>query len=159
MTATAIILMVAGILVAVIGFLVLLMSVIFWFFSRVSGWRRLAERYHYPQGPVGTLHHRQTVKVGSVRWRWAMTVGLSDYGLYLCPSPLIGPLRRLVGHPPVLIPWSDIQYAGPGTIYFFWRALGLCPCTELAVGNPRIASITVTDRLYALFAPWLQNRG
>lgn len=158
MTGTTIVLLVVGILVAAIGFVVVLMFIIFRFFSHLSGWRRLVERYHYPQGPVGTLHRAQTVKVGPVRWRWSMTVGLSDHGLYLSPSPPIGPLRSLVSHAPVLIPWSELYYVGPGTIYFFWRVLGLCPCTELAIGNPRITSLTMPDVLYARLAPWLQGR-
>ena len=151
LTAGIIVLMVGGILVAVFVFLILLMSLIYGLFRGQSGWDRLTERYACPQGPVGTLHERQTVKVGPVRWRWSMTVGLSEYGLYLCPNVPIGPLRGLVRHPPLLIPWSDLHVLGPGHIYLLWE------CTELAVGNPKIASLTVPNGLLALFQPYLNS--
>ena len=151
MTGATIVLMVVGIIVVVFLWMTLLMAVIYGIFRRTSGWQALSERYPAPEGVVGTLYHRQTVKVGAVRWRWAMTVGISDYGLYLAPSPSIGPFRRLVRHAPLLIPWSEIHVVGPGRIYLLWQ------CTELAIGEPKIASITVPDGLLALLAPHIPS--
>jgi len=149
LTGATIVLMVVGILVVVFLWLAFLMALIYGIFRRTSGWQALAERHPAPDGLPGTLYHRQTVKVGAVRWRWAMTVGISDYGLYLAPSPPLGPFRGLLRHPPILIPWSEIRVVGPGHIYLLWE------CTELAVGEPKIASITVPNGLLALLAPHL----
>jgi hypothetical protein len=148
-TPAEVVVLIVGILVVCFVWLVVLMAAIFWFFRSQSAWPQMAQRYPAPPGPVGTLHPRQTVKVGPVRWRWSMTIGLSDYGLYLEPSIPFGPLRGLIGHPPLLIPWQEIHIVGPGCIYLLWE------CTELAVGNPRIASLTVPNTLLELLKPYL----
>ncbi len=149
MTALAIVVMVVGILVGVFVMLVVMMSIIYGVFRGQSGWDALAARFAATQGPVGQLYERQTIKVGPVRWRWSMRVGLSEYGLYLEPAMPIGPLRAVVRHPPLLIPWSELYIVGPGHIYLLWE------CTELGVGNPKIASLTVPNGLLALLQPYL----
>jgi len=149
-TAESIVLLVVGILVVTFVWLIVLMSVLFWFFRRQSRWTQLAERYPAPPGPVGTLHRGQTVKVGPVRWRRSMTVGLGESGLYLEPVMSMGSLRGLIGHPPLLIPWSEVRVVGPGHIYLLWE------CTELAVGEPKITSLTVPNGLLALLQPYLR---
>ena len=149
MSTSAILLIAIGIPVFILVFLVSFMALLFYIFSRVSGWSTLAQRYGAKFEPDGTLYQRQTIKVGSVRWRFAAMVGVSPSGLYLAVTPRFGPLRRLIPQPPLLIPWSDIKVVGPGHIYLGWQAV------ELSVGNPRITSLTVPQRLYQILAPYL----
>jgi hypothetical protein len=109
----------------------------------------MVERYGAAAGPTGQLYTHQTIKVGAVRWRWSMTVGVSETGLHLEPTALFPPLRAIMQSPPVLIPWSEIHVVGPGRLYLGWVG------TELAVGNPKITSITVTDAMYEVLAPYI----
>ncbi len=127
------------------------MALLFFIFSHKSGWTVLARSYAATSEPVQTVYTKQTIKVGGVRWRFATTVGISSAGLYLSVHPLRWPLSRFVQHPPLLIPWKDIKVVGPGYIYL------LMPSTELSIGNPEIASLTVTNNVYEAIAPHLDG--
>lgn len=77
-----------------------------------SGWSALAGRYRRYEGtPGGTRYAKQTLKVGSVRWRRCVDVVVSDSGLYLEAR---APFYRVR---PVLIPWSDLVWAGDTRLY------------------------------------------
>lgn len=89
-------LVLAGVLVWIgIGFLI----------SRVGGWAALAAAYEHSGEFQGDLLRFQTA-----RMRWGtnygncLTVGATSRGLYLA---VLFFLR--IGHPPLLIPWTDIS--------------------------------------------------
>src|SRR6185312_6478184 len=73
--------------------------------SRANAWRQLS-RHFRTQAPFPAA--RWTFQSGYMRYRVRMgnvlTVGADCHGLYLAVLPLF----RL-GHPPLLIPWSEIE--------------------------------------------------
>lgn len=74
-----------------------------WFGSRVCGWRRLAEAY--PSTSEFNCETRPTsARVGSCTYNGILNVGASEAGLYLIPALIYRPF-----HPPLLIPWDDID--------------------------------------------------
>jgi hypothetical protein len=127
------------------------MALLFLIFAHTSGWAALARFYSVTSEPMQTVYKKQTIKVGGVRWRFAATVGISSWGLYLAVNPFNWPLSRFVQHPPLLIPWVGIKVVGSGHIYL------LMPAMVLSVGNPEIALISVTNNIYEAMVPYLGN--
>jgi hypothetical protein len=84
--------------------------VAFWVFvcfiiGLVSGWRLLSKRFSCPKG----LFHGQTWSFRRARMRLlanygnCLNFGADESGLYMSIFPIFR-----VGHPPLLIPWSEI---------------------------------------------------
>jgi hypothetical protein len=142
LTAFVIIFIILGIFVLLFALVALIMALVFFMLFQMGSWKSLAQHYGTTSDPTGTIYKGQTIKVGAIRWRFATTIGVSAHGLYISVAPLPGFLSRIVQHPPLLIPWSDIRFVGPGHIYQLWQAV------ELSIGNPSITSITVTKKLY-----------
>jgi hypothetical protein len=151
LTTFAIIFIILGTFVLLFVLVALSMTLIFFMFFHMGEWKSLAQQYGTTSDPTGTIYKRQTIKVGSIRWRYATTIGVSLHGLYISVAPLPGFLSRMVQHPPLLIPWSHIRVVGSGHIYLLWQAV------ELSIGNPIITSITVTQKLYEVLAPYLRR--
>jgi hypothetical protein len=152
LAAFPIILIILCTIVLLLFIVALLMSLIFFMLFQMGAWRSLAQHYGTTSNPTGTIYKGQTIKVGAIRWRFTTTIGASAQGLYIAVAPLPGFLSRIVQHPPLLIPWPDIRVVGPGHIYQLWQAI------EFSIGNPQIASITVTKKLYEeVLSPYLHT--
>ncbi|NQT12401.1 MAG: hypothetical protein HQ582_06625 [Planctomycetes bacterium] len=106
---------------------------------RLSGWSALARRYRCDQQPEGKLYHSQTVRMTHVRsnW-WPFSVYVSSVNICIAAKGVHFSLSTLLrlGHPPLLIPWSDLRRLG-GRRFMFWRFI------RFSVGNPPIANITI----------------
>lgn len=72
--------------------------------SSASGWMKLAGRFHHPDKFEGKCHHFQSARMKLVNFNSALVIGVSPQGLYLRPMILF----RFF-HPPLLIPWAEIQ--------------------------------------------------
>lgn len=71
--------------------------------AQLSGWSRLAVYYRTPTDFSGRKWEFQTGRLRWARYRGCLTIGTNSEYLYLAVFPLFR-----VGHPPLLIPWSDI---------------------------------------------------
>ncbi len=152
MTALAIIFIILGTFVLLFVLVALSVAFIFFMLFHMGKWKSLAQQCGTASNPTGTVYKGQTIKVGNIRWRYATTIGVSTRGLYISVAPLPGFLSRIVQHPPLLIPWSDIRVVGPGHIYQLWQAV------KLSIGNPYITSITVTKKLYEeILSPYIRT--
>lgn len=75
-----------------------------YFIAAVSGWRHIAKK-HPATGPTpGALKYFVWGQVGWVNYQHCLRVGGDERGLYLVPFFIF----RLF-HPPLFIPWSEIQ--------------------------------------------------
>jgi ankyrin repeat protein len=102
--------------------------------ARMTGWSRLAGRFAAPVALGGQTFARQDADVGTVgfiRIRNLMRAAALDKGLYLAMPTLARP-----GHPPLLVPWTEMRVADERQI------LGR-PVVTLAVGSPELATITL----------------
>lgn len=72
----------------------------------IGGWSRLAEAYQTQTEFVGKKWYFQSGRLGLTNYNGVLTLGANYYGLYLAVFPLFR-----AGHPPLLIPWSDISTA------------------------------------------------
>ena len=92
----------------VIVFLVvfpLFWSAIVYLIARLGGWSDLAKQYALQEPYSGTTFQMQSVTIGILgNYRSVVTIGANDVGLYLNPLVVYRP-----GHPPLLIPWDDIE--------------------------------------------------
>jgi hypothetical protein len=113
---------------------------------RISGLPRLVAEYPFRDGqaPAGEMLHKQTVKVGPVRYRRCVTVNISTQGLYLAVLPPLGKQAT------VLIPWIDITSVEVATLYGRKAA-------RLLIGQGELASITVYSELFRSMQPHLRS--
>jgi hypothetical protein len=115
--------------------LVALVLAAYWLMSaflyRISGWANLTGVYGTSKLPDGGRVFRSAnLRVGPVRWRRCVTVGILPEGLYL-------ELKVFARHyPPVLIPWRDIVRVTDTRLYWF-RA------KELRFSQPQTPPVTV----------------
>jgi hypothetical protein len=71
--------------------------------ANVGGWSRLAQHYQAQTSFEGKKWHFRSGRMGLVNYKSCLTIGSNNYGLYVAALPLFR-----IGHPPLLIPWSDI---------------------------------------------------
>ena len=113
-------------------------SFIFRPFAHGSGWTAMAARFPAEAEPDGRRFTWQNVQVGAVRYRNCTTAVVAAQGLYLAvPLP---------GHAPLLIPWTEFRAAHETRVY--WRR-----AMALTVGEPRIATVTVSLALWEAMRP------
>ncbi len=112
---------------------------------RRSGLPELARFYGVSRKPEGEMLSRQVVRVGSVYFRYTVTVGITRMGLYIS----MGSFGKLLKTPPLLIPWGDIEAGVSARLYGR-------PAIELMVGDPAIALVTVTREVYDAMQPHLR---
>jgi hypothetical protein len=72
----------------------------------IGGWSRLAGYYQSQAEFTGKKWHFQSGRLGLTSYRNCLIIGSNYDGLFLAVFPLFR-----VGHPPLLIPWSDIATA------------------------------------------------
>jgi len=82
--------------------------------SYVGGWASLAKRFRFRGQFTGSRWRGQS---GQMRWTFGywncLTVGCNEDGLYLATFPFF-PL----GHPPLLIPWSEVSHSKRRMFFF-----------------------------------------
>jgi hypothetical protein len=134
------------IMVIVITVLTTPLQVLFIFrnFTRRSGLPELMSLYGVAASPSGDLRPRQIIRIGSIYFRYTVTVGITGGGLYIS----MGTFGRLLRVTPMLIPWADIEDSVTAKLYGK-------PAMELMVGEPHIAVITVMKDTYDLMLPYL----
>lgn len=72
--------------------------------AAIGGWRELAAQYLAKSPFSGTRFHFRSAQLGGyVNYGGCLTLAAGPDGLYLAVLPFFR-----VGHPPLLIPWSDI---------------------------------------------------
>ena len=127
--------------VAIILFLIFfisLWSTIVFLLSKLSGWDKLAEKYGDRQLFQDQIFHFCSLYIGSVRYKSAINIGVSEAGLYL--NPLI--VFRL-SYPPVLIPWNHISD-------FEEKSVWLMKYYVFNVGYPTITTIKMPSRVFTV---------
>jgi len=112
-------------------------------FAKHSGLTSLTQRYPAVQPSTGATLAKQTVKVGSVRYRRCVAVSIGEGGLYLGVHP------PLLEQGDMLIPWDEIKRAQRARLYSR-------KAVRLSIGEPEFGSITLYDGLYKRVAPHLQ---
>lgn len=85
---------------------------VLWYFmclhmSQTCGWAEMARRWSAPSNVEVDKRYFRSGQVGSMKIGSAMVTGASKEGLYLA---LVLPFRP--GHPPLLIPWSELSRKG-----------------------------------------------
>lgn len=111
-------------------------------FSMFSGWMSLADTFRASERPDGEQLWGQVKQIGFIPQNRVTHMIVSPSGLYLYQSILF---RFL--HPPILIPWSEVQYVGP--VELFW---GSTYQFDLA----SIARIRVTQAAYEAIGKYLK---
>ena len=98
-----------------------------WFVSRLSGWSILAQYYRTTEhSPPGAQRMKSGVMRKGMRYNNALTIGAEPRGLYVAMPALFR-----IGHPRLLIPWSDIStqprqgFFGPWIRFAFRSAPGV----------------------------------
>lgn len=103
--------------------------------SAMSGWRALADPYLAKSPFSGRRFRLRSAQFGGyVNYGGCLTLGSGPTGLYLA---VLAPFR--MGHPPLLVPWSDIA-AREARSWFF-------PAVELRFARVPGASIRLSRRL------------
>ncbi|MEW6494329.1 MAG: hypothetical protein AB1589_17715 [Cyanobacteriota bacterium] len=102
---------------------------LFFVFSYISGWQRLAQHYRTSQPPPHDFLRGQSGRMGWVTFRGVLNVGTGADGLYLSMFPLF----RLF-HPPLLIPWTAVTKVEL-VKFLFWKGY------RLHIGQPRITTL------------------
>ena len=97
--------------------------------SVVGGWSGLAKQYRCQQQPAGESLRHYWMMMGVVSYRGVATLQARPEGLYLSMMVLF----RL-GHPALLIPWSDIKQRGTAQ-------QGLLNWTTLELGTPKVTTL------------------
>ena len=103
--------------------------------AKMGGWAALATKYRTASMPPGKWFVFQSGMIGTVNYKSCLTIGVSDSGLYLSVFPLFR-----VGHPPLLIPWSDCHGLREKKAWF-WRLV------EMQIGEPAITTLTLPSWL------------
>jgi hypothetical protein len=76
------------------------------------GWRGLAVEYESEGGPAeGEIFRPGRTMVGSALYGFGVFFAITPDGLRLWTFPMFRP-----GHPPLLVPWADIERTGEATI-------------------------------------------
>jgi len=103
-----------------------------WFTAWAGGWRRLAERFGNPPSFEGEVTPASSARIRFFfLYKGTLDLGVSEMGLYLAPRRLY----RLF-HPPLLIPWTEIQAEMRGRGMWAWSGLHLT--------FPSVANTTIT---------------
>ncbi len=75
-----------------------------WLSAFLGGWTRLASRYRWNQPFEGEIFPTRSAMLGMSRYENCLTMGANAKGLYL---KVFTWMR--INHPPLFIPWEDIQ--------------------------------------------------
>lgn len=138
----------ALIIVIGLGLRVLAPRIFQHFGGAAHGWRRFASIYGTAAPPCADILRAQSLVIGQVLYRRCIGVGISAAGLYLEKGfPL-----SLFGRSALLIGWGEFKEIAEARL--FWQRAIL-----LAVGEPRVGTITLPISLYEKCRPWLAGAG
>ncbi len=104
--------------------------------SRLGGWNRLGQQFAAHRPPAGKKFRSQSARLNRVRYNNCLTIYVSTEGLYL---RMILVFR--LGHPDLLIPWSELH--DPVTEQIFWAKF-----VTVEIGNPTMARLRLSDKLF-----------
>jgi hypothetical protein len=103
--------------------------------SHIGDWAELASRFRVTNAPQGKSFYMQAGRVGAVGYRGCLTIRLATEGLYLAANPFLP-----IGHPPLLIPWSELHDIREKKRMFRGLVEG---SVIMDVGKPTIASLSL----------------
>lgn len=136
------------IIVAGLGLRALAPRIFEHFGGAAHGWRRLSGIYGTTAPPPADILRAQSLMIDQVLYRRCMSVCIGPAGLYIEKGfPL-----SLLGRSALLIGWSEVKELAEARL-FWQRAI------RLAIGEPRVGSITLPMPLFAQCRPWLAEAG
>jgi hypothetical protein len=109
------------------------MGIIF-LIAYLSGWRKLARHYRTFSSPPYNTAHWKSARIGLGNYNKILSVGTDERGLYLTVFWLFK-----VGHPPLLIPWSEITMIS--TVQWIFLS-----GYRIAIGSPRHTGIVIFSK-------------
>lgn len=101
-------------------------SLILLILARVGGWKRLAVFYGSSRDLSKQQWRMQTIKLGSVRYKNCISIGVGLTSLYLS-----APLPFRFGHPRLEIPYSDLTGMEVGDSTTGYVDIGIRRCPEV----------------------------
>jgi hypothetical protein len=121
------------------GIVVLWFPIGCWILGQVHGWKRLYRKFPAPAEVLtGPKFSFLGGKIGLLVWRNALFAQVTPQGLRLSVLFLFRS-----GHPPLLIPWTEIKNVSPRKD-FIWRGF-----TDFEIGAPPIAKVRLPTRVLA----------
>ena len=115
--------------------------------AKVSGWTQLVDRFPGDRVPDdGIIFRCQYFRIGWCDYNGCITIHVSSEGLYLAVWPI------LVGHRPILIPWSQLRVLEERRRRWF-------PVALVEVGQPRLAKLQLPLRVIDAARAWLKPSG
>lgn len=114
--------------IIVVAFCVLFVgiwSLVCWLIAVIGGWHRLARYYRADHEPLGQWHSGLFAMLGIASYRGTLSLKVCAEGLYLQVNPLFK-----IAHPPLLIPWRDIEMDASGGNF-----------TTLKLGSPHLCTL------------------
>ena len=81
--------------------------------SLMSGWVKLAERFHFQEKFKGKYYRFQSARLNKINFSSSLEMGMDEMGLYLVPMILFR-----IFHKPIFIPWAEIE-AEPFSRFLF----------------------------------------
>jgi hypothetical protein len=111
--------------------------------AAIGGWSRLVEYYQSQSEFKGKKWHLRSGRLGLISYNNCLTIGSNYYGLYLAVLPLFR-----VGHPPLLIPWSDITTAEHKGLIFSYLDFTFAKVSSITFRVPRkLGDLVVSARI------------
>jgi hypothetical protein len=97
-------------------YLILILTVLSYISTVVSGWYSLLKSYKLIGKFNGVMFYLQKYRYYfySIRLQLFVNVGVNDVGIYLSSVPFIRFIR-----PSLFIPWKDLEVSEPIKLYFF----------------------------------------
>ena len=120
-------------LAGIILFVPLFWGLIMHLMSRLGGWSRLAEDYRSNDEMPATRFRMRSAMLRWAHYGNCVTFGVDQRGLHLAS---FGPL---LGHPRLLIPWSDISVTS--------KRVWFTPCAELRFHRAPDIPVLISSRL------------
>ncbi len=125
-----------SLVIAVPALLFAVISLSLFVVAALGGWRRLAEFYPANDLPTGRRFLWQSGSLGWVNYSGCLTIYSGPEGIYLAT---MWPFRA--GHPPLLLPWSEIHDVRTRRILWMEEAI-------FEVGSPTLAKLTLPKKIF-----------
>jgi hypothetical protein len=98
--------------------------------SKMSGWSALAKKYTASTKPPGKQFKSQSARIGRLNYGSCLSLVVAEVGLYVSTS-----LWFRIGHPPLMIPWSEFSGVEEKKRLLFFRNV------RMNVGDPVITTV------------------
>jgi len=119
--------------------------------AHLGGWARLAREYGTTESFEGDTWRFQSGRIGVSNYGLCLTIGADSHALFMAVLFIFR-----VGHPPLLIPWSEVSAAE--TSQLFWKYVDL-RCSRVPGVKVRLSSATYDRAVKAAgFAPTISAR-